>query len=957
MRVRILLLPTVLVCGSVLSGSAGGAPVRPLALLITSDRGGQYESYVSRLDGKGVRALPGLSAVSVSISPDGRALMYSSGNESWLQRTDGSRKLISGDPAEAAWTSDGSAVAYGSSLDEFVQVMTRTGVRLGKAMGQLDEPPSWSPDRRSLLFVNQADHTEIASVDADGRNARHIAGSPTVEARDGASSPDGSHIAFSLDGDLVVAAPDGSNRRLPARSGNLQEQPAWSPDGSTIAFAASPGEDKETIWVTNAAGGGARRVTSGGLDTHPVFSPDGTTIDFEHRTTSEDPAELYSVPTSGGRARPLATSAGVGDMAWAPSGATFAATVPRGRTSGIGLFTAGGHLDRLLTPFDGSAQPAFSPDGSSIAYARDGHVWLMTADGHARHAITRAHEDDSQPRWAAHALTYTITAEQDGAELDIADIATGQERTIAWNALVYGATPTWSSDRDRVAYVAADGRPSLCVLDRLPCTSLGRRPASLSWSPDGAELRVETRTELELRDRDGNRLRSIALGSHELAWSRDGTRAAVAQGGTLRLLDPRTGHSIVLARAPLSIRLSSAAWGPGDRMIAYERVRSPLGDTDVFTVSVPGGNIRRVTRPFPDGGSNAFVGWVAATPPRIEHTPRVRVIDPVVLAREERVLETTAEGDRIAYAISGAQRDCAPVHIAEFGAPRASASFDPCGGVDGLSRFRISGPYVAWVLDHPDQGIGDDDGQCLYIARLGDQVSWPDRGVACDLRNDLERPPLVAWVYREVQLAGSAGTVFATLSDSCIGGSLCPRNKVVGPGLVAVGAATSHAILKTNTRLTLLDADARRSLVLVGLSTLAVYATDGSLLRTERVRTGSVAGGALLGADVLALRPGAIDRFTPGRAAPVRSYPVTAGLGRLAFHGVAAGIAVYSVGAVLHALRLSDGVDVALWTHGVTKVADATPTPSGLVVGLQLERQRQAGIVGTVRWDDIFRRR
>ena len=78
------------------------------------------------------------------------------------------------------------------------------------------------------------------------------------------------------------------------------------------------------------------------------------------------------------------------------------------------------------------------------------------------------------------------------------------------------------------------------------------------------------------------------------------------------------------------------------------------------------------------------------------------------------------------------------------------------------------------------------------------------------------------------------------------------------------------------------------------------------------------------------------------------------GSGRLVFHGAAGGVALYSVGAVLHAVRLSDGVDVALWVRGLTDVVDAVPTPSGLVVGLQLARERSPGVVGTVRWSTIF---
>jgi hypothetical protein len=161
-------------------------------------------------------------------------------------------------------------------------------------------------------------------------------------------------------------------------------------------------------------------------------------------------------------------------------------------------------------------------------------------------------------------------------------------------------------------------------------------------------------------------------------------------------------------------------------------------------------------------------------------------------------------------------------------------------------------------------------------------------------------------------------------------------------------------ILKTRTPLSLLDADARRVLVTVGRATIAVYASNGSLLRTIRLPATHIIGGALVGNEILVLRPGALDRFAPGNNKPVRSYPTAAGAGQVSFHGVASGIAVYTVGAILHAIRLSDGIDVALWAKGLTNVTAAVPTPAGLITGLQLERPRSGGMVGIVRWSDVF---
>jgi len=70
---------------------------------------------------------------------------------------------------------------------------------------------------------------------------------------------------------------DGSERRNLTRDAAMDYSPAWSPDGTQIAFASSRGGKFPTVWVMNQDGSNARRV--GTVDgEYPAWSPDGRRI-------------------------------------------------------------------------------------------------------------------------------------------------------------------------------------------------------------------------------------------------------------------------------------------------------------------------------------------------------------------------------------------------------------------------------------------------------------------------------------------------------------------------------------------------------------------------------------------------------------------------------------------------------------------------------------------------------
>ena len=482
--------------------------------------------------------------------------------------------------------------------------------------------PRWSPDGRTIVFFAYRDGGyDLWAINPDGSNQRKLTWGP-YDDREPVYSHDGTRIAFSSDRGNSLGS-DYNIWTLELKTGELRQitkhsseefMPTWSPDDTEIAFATSR-DNYESIWAMHTRSGGERRVRSvkgarldapswgpGGqllyhvtlagqtryeIEGKPVTGPENV---FAFRASWSSPTEYVYVSDGKIRRRSVAGL----PMQTVEFTATMPVIHPQ-YTRRVRDFTSAAPRKTL-----GIVRPVISPDGTQIAFAAVGDIYVMPVTGGTPTNLTKDAALDTDPSWSpdGSSLVYSSDKNSPHLQLWVRDMKSGVSRKVT-DITTQPQGASFSPDGKRLVFFNVDGmwrvaEMSVLDIDSGKITRIHEslpQPGTPTWSPDGRRIALAGIAPMTVRFREGtNQIQTIAATGGDVkwyapipllsidsrggggpVWSPDGSKMAAIYEGVLSVWPVApSGEPLGPPRRVTSESAHAPSWQGDSRHILYQ---------------------------------------------------------------------------------------------------------------------------------------------------------------------------------------------------------------------------------------------------------------------------------------------------------------------------------------------------------------------------------------------------